>query len=48
MNAATISPIALLGTGAKRLASPAAEFLEPRRFMDGSVRKVPETEDTTS
>ena len=48
MSAATISSIALPGTGAKRLASPAAELLELRRFIDGSVWEVPEAEDTTS
>jgi len=48
MNAATILPIALPDAGAKPLASPAAAPLEPRRFMDWSVREVPEAEDTTS
>jgi len=48
MNAAPISQIVLPGTGAKRFASPAAALLEPRRFMDGSVREVPEAEETTS
>ncbi|MCX5822037.1 MAG: hypothetical protein NTY86_00635 [Deltaproteobacteria bacterium] len=48
MSSATISSIVLPSTGAKRLASPVAALLEPRRFIDGSVREVPETEDTTS
>jgi hypothetical protein len=48
MNAATITPIALPGTGAKRLASSAAALPESRRFIEGSVREVPEAEDTTS
>ncbi|MDO9230824.1 MAG: hypothetical protein Q8M86_06030 [Syntrophales bacterium] len=48
MNAATISPIALPGTGAKRFASPTAALLEPLRFIDASVREVPEAEETTS
>jgi hypothetical protein len=48
MNAATISSIALPSTGAKRFASPAAALLAPLRFMDTSVREVPEAEETTS
>jgi hypothetical protein len=47
MNAASISPIVLPDARAKRLASLAAALLEPRRFMDGSVREVPEAEDKT-
>jgi len=46
MKTATISPIALPGTGAKRLASPAAALLEPRRFIDRPAREVREAEDT--
>jgi hypothetical protein len=48
MNTATISPIVFPDARVERLASPAALLLEPRRFMDGSVRKAPEAEDTTS
>jgi len=47
MNAATTSSIALPGTGAKRLASPATAPSEPRRFIDESVRKVPKAEGTS-
>jgi hypothetical protein len=47
MKTATISPIVLPDAKVERLASPAAVLLEPRRFIDGSVRKAPEAEDTT-
>jgi hypothetical protein len=46
MSAVTISLIALPDARAERLASPVAALLEPRRFIDGSVREVPEAEDT--
>ena len=48
MKTATISPIVLPDARAKRLASPAAALLEPLRFIDASVREVPEAEETTS
>jgi hypothetical protein len=47
MNPATISPIALPGTGAKRLTALTAALPEPWRFIDGSVHEVPEAEDIT-
>ncbi len=48
MNATTFSQITLPNARVERLALPAALLLEPRRFIDGSVREIPEAEDTTS